>query len=137
METFGNYLKRLRRENKLTLMQVRELTDISIAYLSQVEQGNRPPPHPNFLKKLAPIYGVPLQEILERAGFLEEKPQIFSEAEEVEWAFQAILRDPTIGPFIDKGRARFMSLKAKIEFIKTYEKMTGRIFLKWKRKTRS
>jgi len=119
-------------------MEVRRLTGISITYLSQVERDDRPPPHPNFLKKLASIYGVPLQEILERAGFLkEEKPQIFSEDDEIEWAFQAILRDPTIGPFIDKGRARFMPMKSKIEFIKTYEKMSGRKLVKWKTKARS
>jgi len=136
METFGIYLKRLRLEKRLTLMKVREVTGISIAYLCQVERGNRPPPHPNFLKKLASVYEVPLNEILEKAGFLkEEKPQVFSEADELEWAFQAILRDPNIGPFIDKGRARFMPMKAKIEFIKTYEKMTGRKLLKWKKRT--
>jgi transcriptional regulator with XRE-family HTH domain len=136
METFGDYLKRLRLEKRLTLMEVREHSGISIAYLSQVEQGKRPPPHPNFLRKLASIYEVPLQEILERAGFLkEEKPQVFSEADELEWAFQAILRDPSIGPFIDKGRARFMPMKAKIAFVKNYEKMSGRKLLKWKKRT--
>ena len=117
----------------MTLVQLAKKSGVSIGYISELErceETNRNP-HPIILKKLASVYGIPLQELMEVAGYLvkDEKPQVFSEKDKVNWAFHVILGDPEFGFFLDKGRIRFMSLDQKIKFIKTYETMTGKKLL--------
>jgi transcriptional regulator with XRE-family HTH domain len=126
---FGKYLKRLRLNRGLTLLEVRRLTGVSVGYLSDIEQGNRPPPHPAILNSLARIYGVTPEELLRAAGYLVKRVKVVSREAAIEWAFDAILRDPTFGPFIDKGRAEYMPSKTKLKFIRMYERMTGRKLL--------
>ncbi len=130
MEQLGKYLKRLRKEKNLTLIDVQKKTRISTGYLSEIERGNRASPHPTILKKLAGIYGVSDKEIMEVAGYLaREGKKIFTQQEEIAWAFSAALMDPEFGRFINRGRARFMPSEMKVELIRYYEKMTGKKLL--------
>jgi len=130
MEQLGKYLKRLRLEKNLTLADVQKKTQISTGYLSEIERGNRISPHPTILTKLAEVYGVGDREVMEVAGYLaREGKKIFSQKEEIEWAFSAALMDPEFGRFINRGRARFMPTEMKIELIRYYEKMTGKKLL--------
>jgi transcriptional regulator with XRE-family HTH domain len=65
---FGEYLKKLREERKLTLREVEAKVQISNAYLSQVERGERNIPTFKVLKKLAEAYGVSIDELSKRAS---------------------------------------------------------------------
>lgn len=67
---FGKYLKDLRVAAHLTLRQVEIQAGVSDSYLSQVENGKRGIPSADILKKLAPVYGVPYEEMLVAAGYL-------------------------------------------------------------------
>ncbi len=69
---FSEYLKSLRGNQRMSLRDVERRTGVSNAYLGQIEQGKRPPPHPNILKKLAPIYDVSMYELMAAAGYLDE-----------------------------------------------------------------
>ena len=133
MSQIGDYLKRLRREKGLTLLRVKNLSGVSVGYLSEIEQGKRVSPHPDILKRLAPIYGASIEELLTVAGYLvrEEEPKVFSKEDEIAWAFNSVLRDPEFGHFIDKERAVFMPLEMKLKLVRTYEKMTGKTLLPW------
>ncbi len=135
MSQIGDYLKRLRRERGLTLLEVKRLTGVSVGYLSEIEQGKRVSPHPEILKRLAPIYGASVEELLTMAGYLvrEERPRVLSREDEIEWAFNAVLRDPDFGHFLDKERVLFMPLEMKLKLVRTYEKMTGKKLLPWKK----
>lgn len=84
-------LRRLRREQGLSLRQVQEQTDkaVSNVYLSQLETGKRGDPNPRVLVALARIYGVPSRLLFEKAGYVVE-----SGASAVEVAFQQVLADP-------------------------------------------
>ncbi len=53
MNEFGNFIKNLRTEKKLTQGQIEKYSGISHAYLSQLENGKRPVPKPKTLDKLA------------------------------------------------------------------------------------
>lgn len=64
---FGEYLKELRTDRKLTLRDVEEQAQISNAYLSQVERGQRGTPTMKILVKLAEVYGVPVSVLNEKA----------------------------------------------------------------------
>ena len=70
---FGEYLKFLREKYALTLRDVEEKSGVSNAYLSQLERGLKTSPHPDILKKLAPVYQVSLSELMIKAGYFQEE----------------------------------------------------------------
>jgi len=76
MPNFGEYLKGLRGKQRMSLRDVERRTGVSNAYLGQIEQAKRPPPHPNILKKLASLYGVTVYELMAAAGYLDEAQSI-------------------------------------------------------------
>ncbi|MGO8990122.1 MAG: helix-turn-helix domain-containing protein [bacterium] len=131
MTRLGSYLRRLRQEKGMTLAEVAKVSGISIGYISDLERSEQNNPHPSILKKLASVYGAPLQELMEAAGYLvrDEKPPVFSEKDRVNWAFHVVLSDPDFSFFIDKGRARFLSLEQKKKLVETYQTMTGKKLL--------
>jgi transcriptional regulator with XRE-family HTH domain len=53
METFGEAVRRLRKEKDYTLAEVAGKVGISITYLSQIEKGQRKPPCPEIIDKIA------------------------------------------------------------------------------------
>ncbi|MDX2189571.1 MAG: helix-turn-helix transcriptional regulator [Bacteroidota bacterium] len=72
MKSLGNTLKDAREINNLTLRQVEEATDISNAYLSQLENDKIKKPSANVLYKLATIYNVELNTLLMASGIIEK-----------------------------------------------------------------
>ncbi len=69
--SFGDYLRSLREALDLSLREVEERTDVSNAYLSQIETGSVTRPSPHILYKLADFYGVEHRTLMERAGHLK------------------------------------------------------------------
>jgi len=67
----GEELRRLRIEKGATLREVEKATDISNAYLSQLENGKAEQPSPRVLHKLAEYYKVPYNRLMEVAGYLQ------------------------------------------------------------------
>jgi HTH-type transcriptional regulator, competence development regulator len=65
----GIYLKSLRDTTSLTLREVERKTGVSNAVLSQIESGQVKQPSPGTLYKLAELYGVPYDELMDRAGY--------------------------------------------------------------------
>jgi HTH-type transcriptional regulator, competence development regulator len=74
-QALGSYLKEVRKKNDLTLRDVEETTDISNAYLSQLENGKVTKPSPHILHALATIYRVPYETLMERAGYVKTATQ--------------------------------------------------------------
>jgi transcriptional regulator with XRE-family HTH domain len=68
----GSILADLRRAKGLTLREVEEATDreVSNAYLSQLENSRIKKPSPNVLRRLAQVYAVPYESLMEKAGYL-------------------------------------------------------------------
>ncbi len=67
--TFGAYLKQLRETQGLSLRDVQSKTEISNAFLSQIESGKVKNPSPIMLHKLSTLYRVPYEDLMERAGY--------------------------------------------------------------------
>ncbi|HSW57343.1 MAG TPA: helix-turn-helix domain-containing protein [Dehalococcoidales bacterium] len=65
----GAYLKSLRDIKGISLREVERKTGVSNAVLSQIESGQVKRPSPGTLFKLAGIYGVPYEELMQRAGY--------------------------------------------------------------------
>jgi transcriptional regulator with XRE-family HTH domain len=68
----GALLADLRVAKGLSLRRVEQATEreVSNAYLSQLEQGKIRQPSPTILHRLAAVYGVPYEALMEKAGYL-------------------------------------------------------------------
>jgi transcriptional regulator with XRE-family HTH domain len=68
----GTLLADLRRAKGFSLREVEEATGkaVSNPYLSQLENGRIKKPSPNVLHRLAEVYAVPYESLMERAGYL-------------------------------------------------------------------
>jgi transcriptional regulator with XRE-family HTH domain len=70
--TFGEYIKNLRNENKLSQRDLAEKSGISNAEISRMETGERKKPSPISLKAIAPFLGVSYEDLMQKAGYIEE-----------------------------------------------------------------
>ncbi len=127
MDNFGEYLKTLRTEQKLSLREAEQLSGVSNSYLGMIERGRRPIPSAEVLKKLAPVYDVPVRDLLQAAGYLKEDNISLSEEEEVDMAFRFVMNDPRYksGTRIKGG----LTIEVKKFIIEMYEKATGKKLL--------
>ena len=69
---FGEFLKEMRKKNELSQKELGELAGFSNAEISRIESGDRQKPSPALLKAIAPHLNVPYEELLKKAGYLEE-----------------------------------------------------------------
>ena len=122
-KALGDHLRELRQRQKLSLREVGEKVGVSASYLSQIETGERVP-SAEILRKMAPAYGVPVRELLEVAGYLDEPEARMSDEERLEWAFQCVLTDPEYR-FGNRLRGEELTPAAKRFIVEVYEKATG------------
>lgn len=71
--TLGHELREARDLRKLSLREVEDATGISNAYLSQLENDKVKKPSPHFLNKLAKLYGIEFELVMEKAGYIQKK----------------------------------------------------------------
>jgi transcriptional regulator with XRE-family HTH domain len=69
MQKLGSFLASARNATGKTLRAVESDTGISNAYLSQLENGKIKAPSPQNLHKLASVYSVSYELLMELAGF--------------------------------------------------------------------
>ena len=125
---FGEYLKSLRKRQRMSLRDAERESGVSNAYIAQIERGDRPPPSPDILRKLAPAYKVTVRELLEKAGYLDEPEMKMPEEERVERAFRYAVEDPEF-KMGTRQPPEGLTLEAKKYIISIYEKVMGRKLL--------
>jgi len=127
MEKFGSYLRNLRVEQRLSLREVEQRASVSSSYIAQIERGLRKPPGVDILKKLAPVYDVPVRDLLSAAGYLKDEGISLSEEDEVNMAFRYVMNDPRYksGTRIKCG----LTTEIKRFIVEMYEKATGKKLL--------
>lgn len=74
--SLGKKLKEARERMPLTLRQVEEVTGISNAYLSQLENEKIKKPSANILYKLSTLYKISLNSLLAAAGIIEKAEEL-------------------------------------------------------------
>jgi transcriptional regulator with XRE-family HTH domain len=89
LEVLGALLRAQRRAADLSLRELSERTNVSNAYLSQLERGLHEPSL-GVLTAIASALGVPLGSLLSRAGMLDRDDDDEANVRETE---AAILRD--------------------------------------------
>ena len=129
MESFGAYMRRLRKSKGLTLKQVETQAKVSNAYISQIERGLRNPPHPDILKRLARAYDVQHRELLIAAGYLEEDSAETAKRRQIEVAYEHVRTDPTFKQGT-RLKGTHVSLETKRFIVEMYEKLTQRNLLR-------
>ena len=65
----GAFLRLARKNKVLSLRDVEQLTEISNAYLSQLENGKIQQPSPVILHKLSSLYDVSYSDVMRLAGY--------------------------------------------------------------------
>lgn len=70
-KSFGSGLKTAREMRNLSLREIEQATGISNAYLSQLENGKIKKPSPHFLHKLASLYGIGYEQLMEAVGYVQ------------------------------------------------------------------
>ncbi|HEX6310291.1 MAG TPA: helix-turn-helix transcriptional regulator [Acidimicrobiia bacterium] len=84
----GEFIRDQRRNARLSLRKLSELTGISNPYLSQIERGLREP-SAKILQAIARGLQISAETLYVRAGILDQRDEAHDVVEE-------ILRDPTI-----------------------------------------
>lgn len=121
---FGRFLKQLREEKGVSLVDVEKALGISNAYLSQLETGTRRRlPSPERLRLLADYYNVTVQELLEAAGYLEEKDIEETYEQKIEKSFMHIINDPKL-----RSGVRIEPKKVSLDVKRFIVEMYGQLF---------
>lgn len=68
--TLGAYLRSLRMIKRLSLRDVEEASGVSNGYLNQIENDKIERPSPHILHKLAGVYGISYEILMEKAGYI-------------------------------------------------------------------
>jgi transcriptional regulator with XRE-family HTH domain len=101
LETLGAFIKGQRRLANLTLREMSSLTDVSNAYLSQIERGLHQP-SVRVLRSVADALNLSAETLLAQAGLIEEDDEAPSDAAEAapgpNRTVAAILADPSLTP---------------------------------------
>ena len=90
-EAFGEFLHTQRKLANLSLRDLSARTEVSNAYLSQLERGMHAP-SVRVLKSLADAFNISAETMLERAGLLEEDESSAGRPPDVEAAIKADTR---------------------------------------------
>src|SRR3712207_2284241 len=94
LEVLGAYIRAQRRAAGLSLRELADRTELSNAYLSQVERGLHEPSL-SVLRAVAQALDLSLEELLTHAGVLDHEPRA-SGVPLVRDTEAAILRDPDL-----------------------------------------
>jgi len=120
---FGEYLKRLRIENRLSLRQVEKEVSISNSYLYQIERGEKNPPKVEILKKLATLYKINLSSLMQDAR-MEEPTDTELYYDQLENAIEFVRKDNRFA-FGNQMTSASLSPEAKRFVVEAYQKATG------------
>jgi transcriptional regulator with XRE-family HTH domain len=85
VEALGEVIRTQRKLAKLSLRELAHLSDLSNAYLSQLERGLHEPSI-RVVKSIAAAFDLPAEVLLERAGLLEENANDGAQPDRIEAA---------------------------------------------------
>ncbi|MFA9559856.1 helix-turn-helix domain-containing protein [Evansella sp. AB-rgal1] len=96
MNTFGENLRKLRKEKGLTVRKLSELSGVAHSYLSQVETGKRGVPKVETLEKIAAGLNIPSIDLLVQAGYINPDDYITmkNEKDNIEWSIEEQSQQP-------------------------------------------
>lgn len=76
INNIGDYIKSVRKEKKITSRKLAELSQVSQAYISQLETGKHSSPSPDVLERIAKALEIPYLLLMEKAGYTKESDRM-------------------------------------------------------------
>ena len=70
--SFGDFLKEKRQAKGWSKWKLYQESGVSYAHISLLETGEKNPPKPITLKKLSDSLGIPYEDLLDKAGYLND-----------------------------------------------------------------
>lgn len=90
---FGSYLKEMRENKGWSINQLAQAADISGSQISRIENGLRGIPKPQTLRKMAEALEVPYEELMNKAGYLQQDAAKYEDISAPAWATSRDKRD--------------------------------------------
>lgn len=90
VKEFGEYIKNIRLNKKLSLRQVDQYSDVTYSNLSMIENGTRTAT-PLVLKELSKVYNIDYIDLLQKCGYID-----LAEAER----FEEVIKIPLLGRIV-------------------------------------
>ena len=106
-QSLGKGLKLARELRKLSLRDVEKATGISNPYLSQLENDKINKPSPFYLHKLANLYEIGYEMLMEAAGYVQRK--IIAEGEPKTLAGAALFSTEKLTPEEEQQLADYLN----------------------------
>lgn len=75
ISAYGSLQRKIRNEAKLSIRALSELSGVSHSYLSQVENGTRPTPSPDVIKKISDALKYDYFAMMREAGYMNHVKQ--------------------------------------------------------------
>lgn len=72
MSELGTFIKKKRTEKGMSIRRLAELSDISHTEVKRIEDGLRKQTSPQVLRSIASAIGVPYEELMAAAGYIDE-----------------------------------------------------------------
>lgn len=72
---FGEYLRSLRKRKNLTINELAALSEVSNAYISQLETGKKSKPNPHILLELSEHLDVSHEHLMRKASYTENNSE--------------------------------------------------------------
>ena len=88
LQALGGFIRKQRKLSNLSLRELSDLTDVSNAYLSQIERGLHEP-SVRVLRSVSRALGLPANALLEQAGLLHHRDDAAADLPSVEAAIRA------------------------------------------------
>lgn len=90
---FGSYLKEMRENKGWSINQLAQAADISGSQISRIENGLRGIPKPQTLRKMAEALEIPYEELMNKAGYLQQDTAKHEDISAPAWATSRDKRD--------------------------------------------
>lgn len=95
--TIGQYIQQLRNEKGYSQRELGERSGVNFTEISRIESGKRQKPSPILLKGIAKALEVEYSELMQVAGYIEEK-------HEEDKIYELVFKDDETGEIVDVVR---------------------------------
>ncbi|MGK5511941.1 helix-turn-helix domain-containing protein [Brevibacillus formosus] len=90
---FGDYLRKIRKSKKLTIIELAEKSGLSYSGISRIELNERGTPKPSTIRLLAQGLNEPYELLMEKAGYMNNEGYEGDYEEDYDYT-----SDPTVTP---------------------------------------
>ena len=111
---FGEYIRGLREGRGMTVNQLAMYSGVSAAQISRIETGKRGVPKPETLKKIADALKAPYEELMAKAGYIENESIVTDFIDNAPNDIKELLSNPDVLSNLDQLLKDVFSLTSEL-----------------------